>query len=265
MSGAELRAGRLFDRETGRAYVVAIDHGMLFGVQEGSEDAVAAVERCLATEPDGLFISPGLFARTGHLFAYRGAASPIVRLDFLTIHEHTKPYGDRHRILCSPQQAAALGADAVVMYLMFGAAEGETFAGNLSAIAEATEEAHALGLAVIVEAVGWGSKAKSGPDPELLTFGCRLGAEIGADVIKTEYTGDPDSMGRLVAGCPVPVMVLGGAKVDSVDALLGSTRNALQAGASGVIYGRNIWQADDPLRVGEAVRALVHDKSAVPA
>jgi class I fructose-bisphosphate aldolase len=71
MTGAELRMRRLFGKESGRAYVVAIDHGMLFGVQEGSEDVILAVERLVATDPDGLFISPGLLARTGLLLAHR--------------------------------------------------------------------------------------------------------------------------------------------------------------------------------------------------
>lgn len=259
MTGAELRMGRLFSEESGRAYVVAIDHGMLFGVQEGSEDAVGAVERSLATDPDGLFISPGLLARTGHLFAHRGAASPIVRLDFLTLDEHTKPYGDRYRVLCAPQQAANLGADAVVMYLMFGAADGDTFADNLAAIGHAVGQAHELGLPLITEVVAWGSQAVDRRDADLLTYGARLAAEIGADMIKTEYTGDPDSMTHLVSSCPAPVLVLGGAKTDSVDALLAATRDALLAGVAGVIYGRNIWQADDPAEVGAAVRSLVHE------
>jgi DhnA family fructose-bisphosphate aldolase class Ia len=101
MTGAELRMRRLFGKESGRAYVVAIDHGMLFGVQEGSEDVILAVERLVATDPDGLFISPGLLARTGLLLAH----------------------------------------------------------------------------------------------------GARIAAEIGADMIKTEYTGDPETMTRLVNGC----------------------------------------------------------------
>jgi DhnA family fructose-bisphosphate aldolase class Ia len=258
MTGAELRTRRLFDRESGRAYVVAIDHGMLLGVQPGSEDAAGAIERSLETEPDGLFISPGMLARTGARFGHRGAASPIVRLDYLTLGDPVKAYGDHHRLLCSPRRAVALGADAVCMYLVFGAETGETFADNLAAVARAVDEAHEVGLPLIAEVTAWGSQAKDRRDPEVLTFGSRLAAEIGADLIKTEYTGDPDSMARLVAGCPVPVLVLGGAKADSPDALLHTTRDALAAGVAGVIYGRNIWQAEDPAEVGAAVRSLVH-------
>jgi DhnA family fructose-bisphosphate aldolase class Ia len=259
MNGAELRAGRLFDQTDGRAYIVAIDHGMLFGVQEGSEDAVAAVERSLATAPDALFISPGLLSRTAHLFAHRGSASPIVRLDYLSIADQAKSYGDKHRVLCSPRRAASIGADAVVLYFMFGASEGETFAGNLSAIGEVADEAHQLGLPLIAEVVAWGSDAPDRRDADILTYGARLAVEVGADIIKTEYTGDPDSMARLVRGVPAPVLVLGGAKAGSLDALLDTTRDALGAGVSGVIYGRNIWQADDPAKVGAAVRSMVHE------
>ena len=261
MTGVELRMKRLFNKGSGRAYVVAIDHGMLFGVQEGSEDAIGAVEWCLATQPDGLFISPGLLARAGHLLAYRGAASPIVRLDYLTLDERTKAYGDRHRVLCTPARAARLGADAVVMYLMFGAADGETFADNLVAVGQAVGEAHELGLPLIAEVVAWGSQAADRRDADLLTYGARLAVEVGADMVKTEYTGDPESMARLVRGCPAPVLVLGGAKADSVDALLATTRDALLAGVAGVIYGRNIWQAEDPAEVGAAVRSLVHEQA----
>jgi fructose-bisphosphate aldolase, class I len=260
MNGAELRMRRLFDKDSGRAFVVAIDHGMLFGAQPGSEDAVGAVERSLSTEPDALLISPGLLARSTNLFAYRGAASPIVRLDFLKIADQTKAYGDFHRVLCEPARAAALGADAVIVYFMIGAADGETFADNLTAIAQTVDEAHQLGLPLIAEVVAWGSNAADRQDADVLSFGARVAVEVGADMIKTEYTGDPESMARVVRGCPAPVLVLGGAKAESEDALLASTRDALLAGAAGVIYGRNIWQAEDPVRVGRAVRSLVHEK-----
>jgi fructose-bisphosphate aldolase, class I len=259
VNGAELRMGRLFDRDSGRSFVVAIDHGMLFGAQPGSEDAAAAVERSLATEPDALLISPGLLARSANLFAHRGAASPIARLDFLTIADQTRTYGDVHRVLCDPARAAALGADAVIMYLLIGAADGQTFADNLTAIARTVDQAHRLGLPLVAEVVAWGSAAADRRDADLLGFGARVAVEVGADLIKTEYTGDPESMARVVSGCPAPVLVLGGAK-GSEEALLEMTRDALRAGASGVIYGRNIWQADDPLRVGRAVRSLVHEK-----
>jgi DhnA family fructose-bisphosphate aldolase class Ia len=260
VSGVELRLGRLFDAGSGRAYVVAIDHGLSLGVQPGAEDALGAVERAMAGEPDGVLIAPGLLARCAHLFGRRRAPSPIVRADFFTNDQRLKTsYGDLHRVLCTPREAAAMGGDAVVMYLVLGVADGETFADNVRAVGRAAAEAHEVGLPLIAEVVAWGSSAPDRRDPDLLAFGCRVAAELGADAIKTEYTGSPATMRAVVDGCPAPLLVLGGARMDSPDALYDMTRDALGAGAAGVVYGRNIWQADDPAKVGAAVRAIVHD------
>jgi DhnA family fructose-bisphosphate aldolase class Ia len=85
-----------------------------------------------------------------------------------------------------------------------------------------------------------------------------MAAELGADVIKTEYTGEVEAMRRVVEGCPVPILTLGGPKTGSEEALVEATRGAISAGARGVVYGRNIWQAGDPQRVSAAVREAVH-------
>jgi DhnA family fructose-bisphosphate aldolase class Ia len=258
VSGATLRLRRLFRRESGRAYVVAIDHGMLLGVQPGAEDVLRAVERALVSDPDGILISPGALARAGALLGYRGAPSVIVRIDYLTTGPDARLRGDEHRIVCSPRRAAALGADAVAMYLNLGTGEASVFADNLAALGRTVEEAHDVGLPLIAEVVAWGSEADERSGADLLTYGARLAAEAGVDLVKTQYTGDVASMERLVEACTVPVMVLGGAKTDSPDGLLAATGDALAAGAVGVIYGRNIWQAEDPAQTGAAVREVVH-------
>ncbi|MER3438253.1 MAG: fructose-bisphosphate aldolase, partial [Chloroflexota bacterium] len=99
-----------------------------------------------------------------------------------------------------------------------------------------------VGLPLIVEAVLWGSQIDNKKDPERLAFACRMAVELGADAIKTEYTGDPVTMRQIIETCPAPVLVLGGAKSDSVADVLEATRGAMEAGARGVIYGRNVWQ-----------------------
>lgn len=258
MSGADLRLRRLFAQASGKTYIVAIDHGLTFGAQAGNDRGIEGIERSLEGRPDGVLITPGMLARTAHLFGHRGAPSPIVRTDFIGNDERLKPYGDLHRMICSPADAAELGADAVVMYCVFGVEHGDTLADNITAVAHTAAEAHRVGLPLIAEVVNWGSQAANRRDADLLTFGARIAVEAGADAIKTEYTGDPDTMRRLVDAVPAPVMVLGGAKLDSEDALFDMTREALSAGAAGVVYGRNIWQAEDPARTGAAIRELVH-------
>lgn len=258
MKGVELRLGRLFGARSGRSYVVALDHGLMLGAQPGFEDALAVVERSLAGRPDGVLISPGLLAKAAHLFGRSGAASPIVRLDWLAMDPLVEGYGDRHRVICSPRDAAALGADAVIAYLVLGPADGDVFSDNVAAIGQLAGEAHDVGLPLIVEAVAWGTQAGDRQDAAVLTYGCRTAVELGADAIKTEYTGDPDSMRKLVDSVPAPVLVLGGARRPEPEALYEVTEAALGAGAAGVVYGRNVWQADDPVAVAERIRALVH-------
>jgi DhnA family fructose-bisphosphate aldolase class Ia len=85
-----------------------------------------------------------------------------------------------------------------------------------------------------------------------------MAAELGADVIKTEYTGDPDTFASVVECCPVPVLTLGGPKSGSEGEVLEMTRGAIKAGARGVVYGRNIWQADNPARISASIREVVH-------
>jgi DhnA family fructose-bisphosphate aldolase class Ia len=71
-------------------------------------------------------------------------------------------------------------------------------------------------------------------------------------------------MRRVIDGCPAPVLVLGGAKSGSPDAILSATKDAMAAGAKGVIYGRNVWQADDVIGVSRQLREIIHGTAGLP-
>jgi fructose-bisphosphate aldolase, class I len=146
----------------------------------------------------------------------------------------------------------------MVMYLIMGPEEGAMFADNAQAIAGAAHEARKIGLPLIVEATLWGSRMTDEKDPDLLAYCCRIAAELGADAIKTEYTGDPTTMAEVVEACPVPVLTLGGAKGASEEDVVEAARGALEGGAKGIIFGRNVWQVDDPLRMSASLREAVH-------
>jgi DhnA family fructose-bisphosphate aldolase class Ia len=258
MNGAELRMGRLFNRESGRAFVTAFDHGLNLRVPPEAGRALEIVEKIIAGEPDGVLISPGMLERSGHLFAFRGAPVPVLRADWTILDRHMRDLGEHYRVLLTPRDAVALGAEALVMYLIQGPEEGAMFADNARAIAQTAREAHRVGLPLIVEATLWGSRIDDKRDPELLAYGCRIAAELGADAVKTEYTGDPETMAEVVESCPVPVLTLGGAKSDSEEAVVEAARGAIEGGARGIIFGRNVWQADDPVRMSASLREAVH-------
>lgn len=261
MIGTELRLGRLFDGDSGRTFIAAIDHGVTLGVPPGAEDGVGTVAKVISCQPDAVLIGPGLFHKTVHLFAHRGAPAPIIRGDFIVNHPFVDDLGEHYRVTVTPEEAAALGADAIVMFLMAGAKHGELLADNIAAISKAAQAAHRVGLPLIVEAVLWGSRIEDKKDPERLAFASRLAVELGADAIKTEYTGDPETMKQIIDGTPAPVLVLGGVKSNDPDVVVEATRNAMTCGAKGVIYGRNVWQADDPPAISARLRDVIHARA----
>jgi DhnA family fructose-bisphosphate aldolase class Ia len=259
MNGAELRLGRLFNRESGRSFITAFDHGTSLRVPPEVGKPLEVLEDIVAGEPDGVLISPGMLKQAARLFAFRGAPVPVLRADWAVLDEQMKgDIGEHYRVLCTPQDALALGAGAMVMYLIMGPEEGAMFADNAQTIAETAQEAQRVGMPFIVEATLWGSRMADRKDPDLLAYCCRIAAELGADAIKTEYTGDPDTMAAVIKGCGVPVLTLGGAKGGSDEAVLESACGAIEAGAKGLIFGRNIWQADDPVKMSASLREAVH-------
>ena len=258
MAGASIRAGRLFNQDSGKTFIAAIDHGLVTGARAGSEDLVGALKRLVSYQPEGILLSAGALRRAGHLFAFHGAPTPIIRGDFLLVGERVQGLGEHYRILCSPQEAATLGAGALILFLAVGVEDGAMLADNAQEIARAAAEAHRIGIPLIIEVVPWGERLPGKRDGEVIRWGCRMAAELGGDLIKTEYTGDRESMTKVVQSCPVPVLILGGPRVESEEELLQITREAMEAGVRGVVYGRNIWQAEDPQRISSSIRRIVH-------
>jgi fructose-bisphosphate aldolase, class I len=258
LSGYELRLGRLFNGGTGRSFITAYDHAITLGVPEGGEDARGTLGKIIEGGPDAVLVSPGLLNKASDMFADRNAPAPIVRCDFIINHPYLNDLGEGYRQVCSAEYAVRLGADAVVMFLIVGAGNGEMFKENVTALTQMAEAAHNVGLPLIVESVLWGTRIEDKKDPEMLAFGARMAVELGADAIKTEYTGDAESMKQIIDGCPAPVLLLGGSKSSDAEAVLQGTKTAIDVGAKGVIYGRNVWQQDDVAGVSRRLRDIIH-------
>jgi fructose-bisphosphate aldolase/2-amino-3,7-dideoxy-D-threo-hept-6-ulosonate synthase len=107
-----------------------------------------------------------------------------------------------------------------------------------------------------------GAKIKNEHGVEHVALAARVAAELGADLVKTVYTGDPDSFREVTRGCPVPVVVAGGSKTDE-RATLELIAGAMEGGAAGISIGRNAFQHPAPDRFVRAAAAIVHEGRSV--
>lgn len=247
-AGKQVRLGRIF-RSDGRAVIAALDHGIAgmspLGHLESPRQLIPALA---AAGIDAAIVTPGIASTFG---AMLGRAGMIVRVDC----GPTALTGewDANEPARSVEDAVRLGADAVIAMGIVGA-PGE--AASLRAMARLAADCERWGVALVGEMLPGGFTAAD-VAPEHVATAARVGAELGADVIKIRYTGSCDSFRSVIAACYRPVIVLGGSRQDP-DELSRATRDAITAGAVGVAVGRNIWQAGDPAGVASSLVATVH-------
>jgi fructose-bisphosphate aldolase/2-amino-3,7-dideoxy-D-threo-hept-6-ulosonate synthase len=165
----------------------------------------------------------------------------------------------RTRRLASVGDALRLGVDAIIAMGYVGTqSEGEVLE-NLGMFSRECEES---GVPLFAEMIPvQGEKIRDPYDADVVGLAARIGAEMGADVIKTHYSGSEQTFRNVVQGCPVPIIVAGGPKMKSEEQLLKMVKGALNAGAVGVAFGRNIWQHRDPAGMTRTIVEIVHGKS----
>lgn len=258
MTGTQISLGRLFQPGSGRSFITAFDHGTNLKVPASAGHPLDLLGKIVEGGPDGVLLGPGMLRAGAELFAHRGAPVPVLRADWTVIDENWKrDSGEHYKVMLSPSEAQAMGAGAICMYLIMGPALGTTFADNVEQVARAAQEAHRVGMPLIVEATLWGTRHDEKKDPEALQHACRMAYELGADAIKTEYTGDPASMRAIIDSVAVPVLTLGGAEGARED-VIRAAKDAVGAGAKGLIFGRNVWNTPDPVAASRDLVSIVH-------
>lgn len=253
MRGKELRLAKLFSGGE-NAVVVAVDHGQTFGPMPGLEDFPTAVQALRSA--DGVLLPPAMVDHSGKLFLGKRAPTCIVRLNWTSALCLTLDYEEAHTVpVVTPQQAMALGAEVVLANLTLQSGSEMTDADNIGLFGDLAQQADEAGIPLIGEV--WPPKAKMASKEELheyVKWGCRIAAEMGADLIKTYYTGE--RFPEAVAGTPIPVLALGAEKTPKEIQALELAYKAVQAGAKGVVFGRNVLQAKDPSKFLAALKEV---------
>ncbi|MGC9397613.1 MAG: class I fructose-bisphosphate aldolase [Anaerolineae bacterium] len=240
-------------RADGKALIVALDHGLLDGPCKGLERPGETITQIVAGGADAVLTSYGIARRFAKELARVGL---ILRIDGNGTRLGSGEAGSA--LLLNIESALRLGADAVAVNAFPGAAEELRSLQNLAA---AVEAAHPWGLAVLGEMVPGGFDS----DPswrtlENIALSTRIGAEMGADLIKTPYA---PGFERVVETTYTPVVILGGAKRGNERAMLTDIKAAVDAGGAGVAIGRNIFQCAAPRAMTAAVAAILHNSATV--
>ena len=243
-SGKSIRLSRILKRGRG-SLVVAFDHPLVLGPIPGTVNPDKQIARFIEGKADALLLNLGMMQHVADAAAREDLPGLIARIDWTTALGTASqiPAGAfRSCLVAHPEDALRLGADAVIVFLVVGSGDVDFDRGEIERVARVSRECEQLGVPLIVESVARGANVQNPHDPEWLLLHTRIAAELGADVIKTEYTGDPESMQRVVASCPIPILVLGGSRSGSDQDVLNVVGGIMQAGAAGVFFGRNVFQ-----------------------
>ncbi len=254
VTGESLRLGRLFS-DGQNAVVVAVDHGLYFGPLPGMIDLPAAVRRLGGA--DAILMAPGMAAHCQEAFARRGAPALMLRLNWATNYASMWGYTHSHSVpMISVAEAVAQGADLVIGSLTLQNPDEAEDAGNVEMFAQCVAEKRTLGVPLVGEVFPTGGDdAKPDDLHDTIYVGCRIAAELGADLVKTFYTGS--RFEAVVAATPVPVLALGAKKTPREQDALQLAAAAVAAGARGVVFGRNVLQAREPERFLDALQEVV--------
>ncbi len=256
-AGKRYRLGRIF-AEDGRSVVLPVDHGSMLGRVSGLEDPVGLIGQLIGLNPDGFLIGPGIVTRTAELFAARAAPARLLTLDTYWRE------GDRgeHVLMTTLERAVALGVDAVKVLMPWDVAPHER-AARSALVGEVIAAADPLGMPVMVEPIVL--RSPRGADAIAIEGdGCRMAAELGADIIKVMYPDDPELLAAWCHELEVPVVILGGPAQGTIDELCEMVSASVGAGARGITIGRRVWQrpVDEAAEVLARLSAIVHDGTA---
>lgn len=249
-AGKARRASR-FLQPDGKAVLVAIDMQSSSG--EGPD--LDVVLRVAEGGPDGILASWQVARRYPEAFAKAGL---ILRLDGALTQLRHSDRGDTFSLMYTVEQAATIGADAVVIMAFPGATDEEL---SLRRLAKLVGECEMVGMPLIAESIP-GTWSRAVPwDAEHISKSARICVEIGADAVKTMAPPEIPDLAKVVANCEAPLFVLGGPKKDTEDEAVEYAADVVAAGASGIAFGRNTWGSKDPTVMVRRLYAAVHGAS----
>lgn len=250
MIGKEIRLERIMDRNTGRAVIIPMDHGFTLGQIEGLIDMKKTVSEVSDGGANAIVLHKGL-VKGGH----RGSGRDIGLIIHLSASTQLNPDPNDKVTICTVEEAISLGADAVSIHINLGAPQESRMLEEAGVISRHCMK-WAMPLLVMIYPRG---KDIDPYSPKTVGHCVRVAEELGADIIKTNYTGDKRSFQDITASSSVPVLIAGGEKTSDLESL-SLIDEAVSGGSAGVCAGRNAFQRDNTRDFVRALSRVVHDR-----
>ncbi|MEZ0345171.1 MAG: hypothetical protein ABWK01_01290 [Infirmifilum sp.] len=242
-SGKQIRVKRLF--RDGKALIVALDHGRRHGPLNGIEDLSKTLEKVLEGSPDAVMLTPAMIER---YYEFLSGVFIVARIDGTGTVRSADETDDR--LISTVARAVNAGADAVSIMVYPGSSHESTLWEKLASV---VEEAEPLGIPVMAEVVPK-PPGFTNINSDVVAYGARIAAELGADIVKTVYTA---GFSEVTGKVPIPVVVLGSSKA-RLGNVLSMVEDAVKSGAAGAAIGRNIFQHPSPTDVVKALMEIIH-------
>jgi fructose-bisphosphate aldolase/2-amino-3,7-dideoxy-D-threo-hept-6-ulosonate synthase len=243
--GRQIRLSRILN--DGKMLCIPMDHGITNGPIPGLEDVYEFIYRCETSGVTSVIINKGIIKSLPRppkvgIIAHLSASTSLG----LSPNKKVQMGG--------VEDAIRLGADGISVHINIGAKEEPEMLQKLGIISDKCNE---WNIPLIAMMYPRGENIKNPYDVEIVSHVARIGAEAGADIVKTVYTGDKDSFKKVVRTCPVPVVIAGGPKAITDEDIMEMCDGAMQAGAIGVTFGRNIFQHKNPPNILHALSRII--------
>ena len=249
--GKRIRLDRIMNRNTKRTVIIPLDHGITMGPIRGLYDMKSIVDKVAEGGANAVLEHKGII-RAG----YRGFGKDIGLILHLSASTNLGPDPNNKVLVADVEESIKLGADAVSLHINVGSETEPQQLETLGIIAKICDE---WGIPLLAMMYPRGRKISDQYNVDVVKHAARIGAELGADIIKTNYTGDPDSFREVVRGCPVPVVMAGGPKTNTDEEFCEMVYGCIQAGGAGVAAGRNVFQHEDPTSMVKVLCGIVHE------
>lgn len=249
MFGKHIRMERVIDRNSGRAVIVPLDHGISTGPIPGLTDMRDTINKISIGGATAVLMHKGMVP-----FGHRTSGKDIGLIVHLSAGTGLGTDPNSKVIVTTVEEAITLGADAVSIHFNLGA---DTEPEMICNAGEISRKCQQWGMPLLAMVYPRGKNIKDSFDVDALKTCARVAAELGADIVKTSYTGDIDTFREVVRGAQIPVVIAGGPKMGSDMEMLQMVRDSLDAGGKGVSIGRNIFQHNDIIGITSAVTDMV--------